>query len=214
MRDRSEDQIRLVLIRHGATASNKEKRYLGRTDEPLSKEGIDGLLKMRDAGVYPAFDCLFSGPMKRCIQTAEILCPDRKAIVIPEWTETDFGAFEGKNYAELKDDARYLAWIESGGRLPFPDGEGREEFAARCKRGLRRMTGCLLKTVLRDRTRLVTAGLIVHGGTIMALLSEYGGGDYFDYQVANGSGYTCVLKNPCGDPRISDIRPLRKETGT
>lgn len=37
-------------------------------------------------------------------------------------------------------------------------------------------------------------GMIVHGGTIMALLSKYGKGDYFDYQVPNGKGYICTVK--------------------
>ena len=39
MWNRSENQIKLVMIRHGATPSNKEHRYLGRTDEGLSIEG-------------------------------------------------------------------------------------------------------------------------------------------------------------------------------
>ena len=38
MRNRAENQIKLVLIRHGATEGNKEHRYIGRTDEPLSSE--------------------------------------------------------------------------------------------------------------------------------------------------------------------------------
>ena len=33
------------------------------------------------------------------------------------------------------------------------------------------------------------AAAVVHGGTIMALLSSYGTGDYFDYQCPNGEGY-------------------------
>ena len=34
---------------------------------------------------------------------------------------------------------------------------------------------------------------IVHGGTIMSVLSSLCGGDYFDYQVKNGEGYECLL---------------------
>jgi alpha-ribazole phosphatase len=42
MRNRPENQIeiRLTLIRHGATLSNKEGRYLGKTDEALSPDGM------------------------------------------------------------------------------------------------------------------------------------------------------------------------------
>ena len=47
MWNRTEDQIEihLTLIRHGATLSNKEGRYLGKTDEALSPDGIGALEK-------------------------------------------------------------------------------------------------------------------------------------------------------------------------
>ena len=35
---------------------------------------------------------------------------------------------------------------------------------------------------------------VVHGGTIMALLSHFAGGEYFDYQCKNGEGYRCQVK--------------------
>ena len=42
---------------------------------------------------------------------------------------------------------------------------------------------------------------VVHGGTIMALLSKFGGGEYFDYQVPCGRGYQCLLRyNRSGGP--------------
>lgn len=43
----------------------------------------------------------------------------------------DFGAFEGHNYQELAGDPAYQRWIDSGGTLPFPEGESREEFIRR-----------------------------------------------------------------------------------
>ena len=99
MRNRTEDQIEihLTLIRHGATLSNKEGRYLGKTDETLSPDGIGALEKSVADRSYPTADVLFSGPMKRCLETAQILYPGQTPIIIPEWTEMDFGAFEGHN---------------------------------------------------------------------------------------------------------------------
>ena len=47
MWDRSENQITLILIRHGATKSNEERRYLGKTDESLSKEGAQQLVEYK-----------------------------------------------------------------------------------------------------------------------------------------------------------------------
>jgi len=54
---------------------------------------------------------------------------------VPEWTEMDFGAFEGHNYQELSGDPAYQRWIDSGGTLPFPEGESREEFIRRSVAG-------------------------------------------------------------------------------
>ena len=140
MWDRSKNQITLVLIRHGATKANKEHRYLGKTDESLSKVGVMQLVEYKKLQLFPNIDFLFTSPMKRCVQTAQILYPDLYPVQMKEWEEMDFGAFEGKNYIELQDDKRYQKWIDSNGVLPFPEGESREEFIIRCDKGFRRMT--------------------------------------------------------------------------
>lgn len=185
MRNRTEDQIKLVLIRHGATEANKEHRYLGRTDEPLCEQAKDLLSAKKNC--YPNVDLLFTSPMKRCMETAEILYPDHKPIIINDFREMVFGDFEGKNYKELNGDSRYQAWIDSGGTIAFPNGESREEFIDRCRRGMYEAVQVLMNK------RIDSVGLVVHGGTIMALCSAFGGGDYFDYQVKNGEGYVCHL---------------------
>ena len=185
MWNRTENQInvQIALIRHGKTASNREHRYLGRTDEGLDADGKQELLNYKEEGRYPAVDVLFVSPMKRCKETAEILYPGMLYLEIPEWREMDFGEFEGKNYMELSGDPRYQEWIDSNGILPFPGGESREEFICRCVQGYEKM---------EKNSRSLTIGCIVHGGTIMALLSHYLGGEYFDYQIPNGGIYMWV----------------------
>lgn len=185
MWDWTEDQIRIALIRHGATASNREHRYLGRADEGLDKAGKQELLRLKEAGQYPYIDYLFVSPMKRCKETAKLLYPGVSYIEIPEWREMDFGDFEGKNYIELSGDRRYQEWIDSNGTLPFPGGESREEFIRRCVLGLDVMER-VLKQKHRSGEQQITVGCIVHGGTVMALLSTFLGGEYFDYQIPNG----------------------------
>lgn len=205
---KAKNKIRLVLIRHGETASNKEHRYLGRTDEDLSPCGAE---KIKDAvreKLYPEIDILFTSPMKRCLQTAQLIYPDMTAHIIPEFAEMDFGEFEGKNYQDLKDDVRYQAWIDSNGTLPFPGGESRDEYIDRCKLGFEMMINELYKqksvslqstTLQKDKYKdslavnQYTIGIVVHGGTIMSLMHAYAGGEYFDYQVKNGRGYICTL---------------------
>lgn len=205
---KAKNKIRLVLIRHGETASNKEHRYLGRTDEDLSPCGAEKIKKAVQKKLYPEIDILFTSPMKRCLQTAQLIYPDMTAHIIPEFAEMDFGEFEGKNYQDLKDDARYQAWIDSNGTLPFPGGESQKMYIGRCKLGFETMINELYKqksvslqsTILqKDKYKdslavnQYTIGIVVHGGTIMSLMHAYAGGAYFDYQVKNGRGYICTL---------------------
>lgn len=204
----SEDQIKIVLIRHGETGANRERRYLGKTDEPLSEEGISALREAKRKNLYPDADYLFGSPMKRCIQTAEILYPEQEMFLIPEWEEMDFGDFEGKNYLELQGDERYQKWIDSNGTLPFPNGESRKAFIRRCRQGFEKMLGRLLKLCGNDPKKEMTVVLIIHGGTVMSLLSAFGGGEYFDYRTANGQGYRGVLGKRKGAFRITEIQKL------
>ena len=222
MRNRTEDQIEihLTLIRHGATLSNKEGRYLGKTDEALSQEGICGLEKSVADRIYPTADALFSGPMKRCLETAGILYPGQTPIVIPEWTEMDFGAFEGHNYQELSKDPNYQRWIDSGGTLPFPAGESREEFIRRSVAGYENMVYHMKMIWERSAAsgqwnrKIQSVSAVVHGGTIMALLSYFLGGEYFDYQAKCGQGYSgrLAFKAGGGAPQWKEFRPLSEVT--
>ena len=213
----TQTEIRLTLIRHGATLSNKEGRYLGKTDEALSLDGIRTLEKNVADRTYPAADLLFSGPMKRCLETAQILYPGQAPTLIPEWTEMDFGTFEGHNYKELSGDPDYQRWIDSGGTLPFPEGESREEFIRRSIAGyenmLRHMKSIWERSAVSGQSdRSVSA--VVHGGTIMALLSHFLGGEYFNYQVKCGQGYSGRLVFPAGGgtPEWKEFRPLSEFT--
>ena len=204
MRNRSENKVEIVFIRHGRTPANKEHRYLGKTDESLSLEGIEALRQEKAEKIYPEIDYLFASPMKRCIETADILYPGKVPILVPQWKEMDFGLFEGKNYQELNGDKQYQAWIDSGGTLPFPQGESRPCFLQRCSQEM-------YESVDRYRelfTGGVKIGCVVHGGTIMALLSTFYGGEYFDYQVKNGRGYCCMLSLQNGRIYFTELRKL------
>lgn len=183
----AETEINLMLIRHGMTRSNAEHRYLGKTEESLSEEGKSALLKWKAGGRYQVPDYLYSGPMLRCRQTAEILFEDEEPRIISAWTEMDFGVWEGKNWKELSHDKQYQAWIDSNGTLPFPKGESRGAFRKRVLEGL----GGLLLTLPAGNKKRVCA--IVHGGIVMTLCCEWSGGSYFDYQVENGGGYDCRI---------------------
>ena len=185
----------LMLIRHGKTAGNLLGRYIGsRTDEPLCDEGREGLAGKK----LPEVERLYVSPMKRCVETAEILWPgfDRKKMQkVTDLRECDFGDFENKNYKELSGNGDYQAWIDSNGTLPFPNGESMDAFKSRCLEAFARIveevSGAEQEWIASGKTGIFRAGIVVHGGTIMAILEQYGypKAAYFDYQVKNGCGY-------------------------
>lgn len=185
----TENQVMIHWIRHGQTASNKEHRYLGLTDERLSVEGKMCLCQ----NAYPEVELLFSGAMKRCTETANIIYPNQEVYVIPSWTEMDFGRFEGKNYQDLNGDPDYQAWIDSGGTLPFPEGECRTDFIKRSCEGFEQLKEYVQRYAKEHKRYPKNIGCVVNGGTIMAVLSSVLGGDYFDYQVKNGEVFCCLF---------------------
>ena len=183
-----------ILIRHGMTEGNRERRYVGcRTDESLCAEGTAWLEKQ----AYPEADRVFVSPMKRCLETAAILYPNIKAEIVPDFRECDFGEFEYKNYTDLNGREDYQAWIDSGGELPFPGGESRKGFAERSVSAFRSLPGSPAQENI---------ALIVHGGTIMAIMEAMARpqGNYYDFQVKNGCGY--ILEED-GSYRPLDIVP-------
>ena len=171
--------MRWILIRHGKTRGNLEGRYIGcRSDESLCPEGRAEL----KAGTYPAVGRVFASSMRRCLETAELLYPDIPVVSVPEMREGDFGAFEGKNYAELNGREDYQAWIDSGGELPFPDGESRAAFTGRCLKAFEE---------IRKKAPQEDCALIIHGGTVMAIMEQYAlpHRPFYDYQIPNGCGF-------------------------
>lgn len=175
--------MKILLVRHGKTDLNKERRYCGgKTDIPLCEEGR----KMLEERVYPEVEKVYSSPMIRCLETADIVFGCKTPIVIEAMRECDFGDLEEKTDGECKGDPVYDSFVESGGTLPFPGGESLVEFDARVKKGFYDLVCKLM-----EETTDGIVGLVVHGGTIMSIMSTLvpTSGGFYDYNVQNGEGY-------------------------
>lgn len=177
----------ILLIRHGATAGNLQKRYIGRTDEPLCPEGIAqgkalGELRLRA-------DRLFVSPLLRTRQTAELAFPGMEQTLVGDLRETDFGVFEGRSADEMAQDPAYRAWVDSWCRDPIPGGEDVEGFHARARAAF----AAAVETLSPGET----AAFVVHGGVIMAILAEYARpkGEFYDYHLPNGGLCRCRWEN-------------------
>ena len=121
------------LIRHGKTKANQEKLYCGSTDLPLSSNGIEELMELKNLNIYPKeVDTFCTSGLLRTNQTLEILYGTVESSKIPQFAEFNFGEFEMKSYEMLKHQKDYLAWItDETGVIHCPGGENKEKFSLR-----------------------------------------------------------------------------------
>lgn len=173
----------LALIRHGRTAGNLRGAYVGRSDEPLCAQGRQEILSRCREGCYPPAARVYCTPLRRTAETAGLIYPGLRPLVVDGLRECDFGEYEGKTYEELKDLPAYHRWLQSGGHAAFPGGEGRAAFCERCREAFVRL-------VEREPPQEDVA-LVLHGGVIMALMEAFAlpQKDFYDWQPRNGEGY-------------------------
>ncbi|MFE9041204.1 bifunctional RNase H/acid phosphatase [Streptomyces sp. NPDC007818] len=119
-----------VLLRHGETALTPEKRFSGSggSDPGLSEAGHRQAAAVADAlAARGTIQHIVSSPLTRCRQTAEAVAArlGLDVVVEPGLRETDFGAWEGLTFAEVR--ARYPedmdAWLASPKAAPSGGGE-------------------------------------------------------------------------------------------
>ena len=152
---------RLLLVRHGESTWNREGRWQGRADPPLSAEGER---QARDAAPAAAgVRAIWSSDLARARRTAELLAPPGVAVRLDDrLRERDVGSWAGLTRVEI--DARYPGWIASGRRPP--DWEDDDALRARCWPALRAVAATLATA---------TPSLVVtHGGLIRAVAAALG----------------------------------------
>ena len=179
----------LYLIRHGITQGNLDGKYIGQTDLALCPEGKRAIEDLCDADIYPRVQKVYSSPLSRCTETAKIIYPDNKLMIIDDLCEMDFGDFEGKTSDELKDKKEYSEWIKGGMEAAPPNGEKYGDFTLRCIDGL--------DSIFRDMMHLdvTRPACVTHAGVITNLLCGYGlpKGRPADFMCTPGDGFEIVL---------------------
>ncbi|MFY9740114.1 MAG: histidine phosphatase family protein [Candidatus Cybelea sp.] len=92
----------IVLCRHGVTESNLAGRFLSRTDVPLSPLGVEQCRQLQiELQAFDFESCLVS-PMRRCLETREILAPQPPFEIDAALREIDFGTWEGETLEWLQ----------------------------------------------------------------------------------------------------------------
>ena len=70
-------KTKVIMVRHGETEWNVQCRFLGSVDLPLSEKGRRQAGYAREALMKEKIDIIYSRPMKRAYETAEIIRAER-----------------------------------------------------------------------------------------------------------------------------------------
>ena len=157
--------FKIHLIRHGLTDGNLKQQYIGKTDLPLAAAGVAELNRLKEEIEFPKVEKVYSSPMLRCRQTANILYPHKELCIVDNMREIDFGTFEGKTANELESNPAYMDWA-AGKISAAPNGEDNTEFAKRLALGLNEIVRDMMKEGIEH------SAVIMHGGAIMMLLAS------------------------------------------
>lgn len=136
---------RLFIARHGETLANREYRFIGSRDDPLSEHGQTQAAQLADAlAVFP-IAAVYSSPMQRTYSTA-VPIAERHTLEVQVYEalrEVSFGIWEGMNRAEVlassPEDARqFYAWANDASLAP-PGGESMIALQQRVSSGVEQL---------------------------------------------------------------------------
>ncbi len=155
----------LLLIRHGETDYNSNRRYCGFSNPPLNASGIlqvKSLVKQ-----LKEFDvvAVYSSDLLRAVQTAKAVFPKHQIKTMIDFRELNFGIFEGLNYSEImeKYPGLYRDWIKDPSNVLLPNGEEFGEFR-------KRVSSALFSIISLNKNK--TIALVTHSGPIRLILCE------------------------------------------
>ena len=155
----------IVLIRHGETAWNAERRLQGHIDIALNAEGVRQAQALAGALAGQHFDAIVSSDLQRAHQTAQALA---RAQVMPVHSdpalrERCFGGFEGLLYAEIEQrfPREFAAWQARDADGAMPSGA---RSAETFRQFYQRVIGAI--TRLAEQHRGQSLALVAHGGVL------------------------------------------------
>jgi broad specificity phosphatase PhoE len=162
--------MRLLLVRHAESQGNRELRLQGRREFPLTELGVQqaDALASRLAGASPA--AIYSSPIGRAIQTAEIIGSKIGVPVTlePKLQEYDFGdAVSGCTWEEIRKHHPDIieGFRKSSSDFPrYPGEEGRQVFQERVRSAYQDIS-----SLHQNDANVV---VITHAGPITVLLLD------------------------------------------
>lgn len=178
----------LYLIRHGETGGNSEGRFQGIIDNPLNFSGINQAQMLGMAFSLSKIDLLYTSPLLRAKQTAEIIASMHgmeklTPIVEPGLIELNGGLLEGRRFSELAEE--YPEVIEAmnwhPAALECPQGESMRDVSER-------IVGTVNRLVRENKGKVILA--VSHGIIISSYIHAVSGKPFEEMSngmVANAS---------------------------
>lgn len=160
---------RLYLVRHGENPANIAKQFsCRRVDLTLTEKGV---LQAEQTAAFFAtrpVDAIYASPLKRAIQTAQIIArPKRLPVIVMEnFREIDVGDLEltpPTAAAWEFHDRIFLSWLSGRPDMQFPGGEDYHHLWVRMRSGVEQITRG------RDGQSIIVVG---HGGIFTATLRD------------------------------------------
>lgn len=163
--------MKIYLIRHGETDQNKVKCLQGHSDIELNAYGRELARKTAEGLKNVKFDMIFTSPLKRARETAEMIKGDRKIPVYAEERikEICFGEYEGlcygKEHYSIPDEHFMYFFEKPECYVTPPGGESFEQVIARTGEFIRELAA---REDLADKTILLST----HGCALKAVLAN------------------------------------------
>lgn len=148
----------LILIRHGETLWNTERRMQGQLDSPLTERGVWQACRLGERLQALPFAALYSSDLPRARLTAQRIADITGHTIINDarLRERHFGLFEGLTRAEMEthDPDHYTRFMSRDPHYVVPGGESPAGFFARC---------CTVLEELAARHAGDTIAIVTHG---------------------------------------------------
>jgi broad specificity phosphatase PhoE len=121
----------LVLVRHGETDWNRERRFQGHADTPLNDAGRRQAAELADMLRGERLTVVYTSPLRRASETARIVAErlGLQALELEALREIDVGDWQGLTIEEVR--ARYPEHVHGAWHAGWPNGETHAEFDAR-----------------------------------------------------------------------------------
>lgn len=130
-------ETNIHTLRHAQTTYGAEKRYAGSIDVSLSPQGVKDCVAAKEALKSVTFDAVISSPMRRAVETAQLVAPEAPEFVLqPLCVERGFGIMEGLTWDEVQRLEPAVLFVSVGGDLHSvnpKDGEPFEDLWQRAR---------------------------------------------------------------------------------